>query len=124
MYKIASDNAQRRASKLTLADLQPAAPLVLTPEEERASLVARTQQIEQELKTCTDKARRKELGQEKFLLCTRISGIRRKPKCPDASQRFIDAARELLPRYQFNAVMAEAARRAREAEATAQDVAA
>jgi hypothetical protein len=90
------------------------AAAVLTPEEQRHSLVRRVQQIDLQLQSMGKKdLRRPALGKEKHALQNRINELRPKLKGgKEAGDHFVSVARERLPKALFHAIMNEASRRA------------
>jgi len=114
MYKIASQNLQHAARPKKVPTFARGENFEITPEEERDSLKSRIKQVETELLQLPrgDK-RRVELGLLKHNLQNRINEIRPKATGPrDLKDYFIDVAREMLPRYTFNALITESTRRA------------
>lgn len=111
MYKVASENAQRAASRGRFADWVAGGEENLTPEQLRENLVSRWKVVNDRLKKGTlTREERKSLGSEQWDLQQRISAIRPKARRPDAAQHFIDAARDILPREMFRLVMSRAVR--------------
>lgn len=88
---------------------------VLTPEEQRASLVAQLHTIDLQLLSMGPKdLRRKELGRKKHALQNQITELRPKLHGPrETINHFISVARERLPKALYNAIMTEATERAR-----------
>lgn len=119
MYKIASDNAQRAVSRQTLSELAHGEQ-DLSPEDERGNLVAQLKALQAKNAAETRPWRKKALGKEIFELTERIRKIRPKAKCKGVDQFFIDAARDVLAKGQFDAVMKVAVNRWRAAQPSAE----
>lgn len=101
-------------------------PLVhLTPEQQRASLVAVVKGLESDLaqaKLSNDRRRIRMLGPQIQEMHKAISELRPKLRSVDRASiphLFVDAAREILTKAQFDAVMTEANRRQRAGAAPA-----
>lgn len=111
MYKGASSNAQKAATFLHTADLERG-EVSLSPEEVRASLVAKWKQLHSLITGGgISNAQRKKIGHEMVALQNQISAIRPKSKCPGVENFFIDVVRESVTPAQFGIWMREAVKR-------------
>ena len=92
----------------------------LTPEEKRASLVAKWQRLQldiAEAKALRDPVRVKRIGVELAQLGLMINALRPKRRSADGiGELFIDICREQMTKPQFSAIMDEANRRQRAKE--------
>lgn len=96
---------------------QSDAPSVSQDEQMRQNLVARLKMIEAKLPHVPKKSQeRKNLGQEKFELQEKINAIRPTLRCQGVEQFFIDSARDILTKFQFDRIMGIAADRLRAAK--------
>jgi hypothetical protein len=116
VHKIASDLAQRRARQLWLADLPVSVDWDnLPPEEKRANLVKARNDLHEKIAK-TPKHLRAEMGAKMHALEMAIHEIRAKMKGPPkVTDFFISVAQERLSKAQYQAIMTEAANRARAA---------
>ena len=105
-----STKGSRRGFDLLDHGANPAA--VLTPEEQRASMVASVKALRARLDRITDKQARATIGQQLHELNTAINALRPKRKnSPDVANFFIAICKERMPKAQYKAFMDEACRK-------------
>jgi hypothetical protein len=110
VYKGTHQNRQHRVDFIAPADLASGVE-TMTPEQTRQCLVDRLKQVEKEILSTTDKARKKELGLLKFDLQTQASAIRPKLRGSRALEHFIiEAAKERMTPALWNLILNEAIR--------------
>ena len=116
MYKVASDNAQRRASRITMQEAQTVLDERLTKEAERQNIVAIIKSVESKLVSYPrGTPQRKELARQKTELMRKITELRPKMKGPKNLEGFfISVCRERMTKAQFSIFMAAAAEMARQ----------
>lgn len=126
MYKVASENAQRRVSRIQIAD-QMTERAVASLDDRYTALVRVIHSIEEELKDpLLTVERRVELGQRKQKIQADIKELRphmnmRKRFMSGLSAYFLREAERVLPPFQFKSIMAAAKRDYdKEADALAQ----
>lgn len=107
-----STKGSRRGFDLLDQGVNPAS--VLTPEQKRASLVARWKAMQEELlKWPKGSSEREELGKQMCFVQNEIHSIRPKLRLgAEARDHFISVAKERLPKALYSAIMDEAATRA------------
>ena len=115
MYKIASKNAQTAKDRGRLADWVTGQQR-LTDEERRQSLVDHAKWLKAQCAAATDKALKRELGQQIHLVETEINGIRPKRKNPGIAHYFIEAVKESVSKFEYDRLMRRAAEMQKAAE--------
>ncbi len=116
MYKVASDNAQRRASRITMQEAQTVLDERLTKEAERQNLVAIIKSVESKLVSSPrGTQQRKELARQKTELMRQITELRPKMKGPKNIEGFfVKVCQERMTKAQFSIFMVAAANMARD----------
>lgn len=106
MYKRQSEINQARNNRAT--DMSHVCEEeTLTDEQKRENLVLLMKKMNEEMKVCTSR-RAKELGKLIHETGQQIHALRPKKKAPGVERFFIDAAREILTKAQFDIVMGRA----------------
>lgn len=107
-YKRASDKAQARADRITLADFVKGGE-DLSGEERLNMLRNELRKLELSLMRSETKGERKVLGKRKFVLQTELSRLRQH-KRPGLESFFIEAARRILSKEDADKIWEEAKR--------------
>lgn len=112
MYKIASENKQRRESFIPLKAIAGGEEQ-RSAQDIREDLGREIQALERQIMATRDKVQKKALGLQKLALQNKVHALGLKVKYRDQqslSQCFVDSAKEVLSQAQFKMILARALR--------------
>jgi len=114
MYKVASENAQRRVSRVDMAEIAARTPEEVSVEDEWLAARAAIAKIDATLKSDKSHPERAALIARKLKLQSRVSELKAvlnkafKDRGGEIARAFVTIAKETLPTWQFNSIIDKA----------------